>query len=167
MKYRLLLLVLFSGCGIFTPRDDFQQPKSSGRIPDPFSFSSLLDSTSERFTNLGYDELFSDQFRYVDINQGESREFSKEQMKTRLRQIENLHNQDSLVVIWQDGDIIKNSDTIHIDEISYAVFFSGTEGNPHFSGTSNMVIVKNGHWQIHRWKDHPSSINPSFFSPVD
>jgi len=172
MRSRLIIifiLMFLSGCGIFTPRDQFEIPEAQDISEnDPFSFSSLLKNSDQHFNRLHPDELFSDFIIYVDVNSGANVKYNKSQMKDRLRQAENEYP--GLRVEWSewnDSTSVLIGDTIYLEEARYSVFLSRESQEPEYFGKSRFTIVRNQIWQIYRWTDIPSGNKKSFFAPQD
>lgn len=171
MKHGFLNKILFlglaalSGCGIFSPRDEFENPSDKSSTKDPFNFSSLLQGTAFRFNNsANLNEIFSDKFVYQDINSGEHIRNSKDRLISRLEQLEI----DSVVWKKGDGDRRIQGDSVIINNYEYSVYVPGMVDTVAFSGLSNFSIVKiDLSWYIVHWVDMPSSEANSFFAPLD
>ena len=170
MRKSLLIISLaafFTGCGIFTPRDQFEEPDLISEN-DPFSFSALLKNSGQRFSRLHPDELFNDNLLYVDVNSGASFKYTKAQMKDRLRQIESKYPDFRVEWDeWNDSTSVIIADTIYLEEARYSVFLSRESQEPEYCGKSRFTIVRNQIWQIYRWTDIPSGNKKSFFAPQD
>ena len=60
MKRRILILlimVVFHGCGLFSPREDFEEPQ--GQSVDPYNFDGILSSLGEHFISTNPVELLT------------------------------------------------------------------------------------------------------------
>jgi hypothetical protein len=156
-----ILLLAMASCGIFSPRDS-ETPGDQLRV-DPLNFAAILDSSSQHFTNLRYEDLFLDgDSTYYDFN---SYRFSKTDLIPKLQQIV---TQDSLIEVkWFAGDIWPSAgnDTMILTGFKYYIFTNGNSGTPADSGSSNFTLVYKRYWQISRWIDMPLRTGRSFFAP--
>jgi len=164
-KVFFLYLLILTGCGIFSPRDEFEKPSKDSTKEDSFNFSSLIGGTGYRFSNPGnLNELFSDDFFYKDINSGEHVRYTKNRLITCLEQLKI----DSVVWSKGNGERRIQGDSIFINNFEYSVFIPGVYDLAAYSGISNFRIVKiDMSWYIASWTDIPSSEAKSFFAPLD
>ena len=98
------LTVVIAGCGIFTPRNQFEEPLFIIET-DRFSFSKLLENSGENFTSLHLDEVFSESFTYKDINSRGGLPYDKNQIKDKLRQIESEYPE--IRIEWVDSSFTR------------------------------------------------------------
>ncbi|HON09888.1 MAG TPA: hypothetical protein PLE24_03385 [Chitinispirillaceae bacterium] len=158
------LTVVMAGCGIFTPRNQFEEPLFIIET-DRFSFSKLLENSGENFTSLHLDELFTESFTYKDINSRGGLPYDKNQIKDRLRQIESEYP--DLRIEWVDSSFTRKGDSIFLEQTGYAVFLDKNSLAPDFTGSSNFALARSTGWQICRWIDMPSGNEKSFFAPQE
>jgi hypothetical protein len=158
-KVILMMLIIFSGCGIFSPREDFEEPDPNVKS-QPLSFEGVLDITGERFEKNGYEDIFIDSLIYQDMNSGV---FSKKDLVNHLQQVQ-LDNQ-NMVLKWmpkRENTIIK-TDTLIFYKVEYIVNLNA--GADSITGKSDFILAKNNQWQIVKWVDYPSWSKKSIFSP--
>jgi|GEM_PF-5199865 len=162
-----VVLCLAAGCGIFSPRTDFESPKGEDGTVDPFNFGDLLDGSAERFTaeQLAPDwtDLFSDDLRYVNVLSA-SLEYGKAALISHLSRQHNLHP--GYTVKWErPGSFPAYADVITLTDIVYEVVDAASPQNALYSGTCRFIIVRDDKsmWRIHTWTDEPDS--EPFFSP--
>ena len=155
----LTFLISLSGCGIFTPRDP-ERPDPNTEI-DFFNFSALLDGTGEKFTSFNPDELFDYALEYTDLEE----QFNKQDLKDRLRQIENKYP--DMQIVWVKKSVIKIGDTLRINGVSYSVTISEDGQQKVHEGKSDFDIVRSDMWRICKWRDIPSDAGKSFFAPLN
>ena len=158
--FTLLLLV---SCGIFSPRDSQPPAPNSVAQTDPFHFQSILDGTNQTFGTPQLEELFTDDFSYVDINSGS---WGKNDLIQRLRQI--ALSSDSVQVFWEAGTNLPRDSTILLNGLKYFVYKHGDAAAAE-TGNSDFKIVKNqsggNEWRISSWRDVPGTAGKSFFAP--
>lgn len=163
MKFFILIIAVFflSGCGIFTPRDNFELPeKKNSTIFDRFHFATVISQASAiPYTLQTYDKLFSADFRYHDLN---SEEYGKDQFIKHLQQIENLFPRFSIT--WDS--VAFAADNI-ISGLKYTIITDTTETPKNIRQCSlNMVLVRDGDYKILSWDDFPDGNQKSFFAPT-
>jgi hypothetical protein len=159
----LALLALVS-CGIFSPRDSETPSPNSVAQADPFHFQSILDRSNQMFGQQEYEELFTDDFSYVDINSGA---WGKNDLIQRLRQI--ISSSDSVQVFWQSvGDPRNSGNTIIVTGMKYFIY-KHNDSSPAAIGNSDFQIVRiaggDNKWHISSWRDVPGTTGKSFFAP--
>lgn len=159
--FTTLIGLLFVSCGIFTPRDDFEQPDHMTHS-DPYNFSEIIKGAGVSFDKLGYEDLFNNDFMYHDYNSGTCSKnvFINYLQKTQL-------NHENMTVTWGTPSIRREGDTLYLSEITYKVFLNGTSDIPDFSGSSNFALIRTVQWRFIRWDDIPSDKSRSFFSPIE
>jgi hypothetical protein len=157
----IIIASFLSGCGIFTPRDDFETPeKKSVAVVDRFNFATVISrATAKTYTLQTYEKLFNDNFKYHDLN---SEECDKNQFIKHLQQIENLYPRFSIV--W---DTITYAPDNIISGLKYTVTIDTTETPRVIRECSlNMVLAKDGEYKIVSWDDFPDGNQKSFFAPA-
>jgi len=163
MGKRLVLIIamFFSGCGLFSPRENFEIPDPNVNS-QPFSFESILDSIGEKFEKNGYEDVFIDSLIYQDMNSGV---FSKKDLVSHLQQVQLEYK--SMVVTWYKGEILsKKADTLILTNVNYKIDLNSGAENAIYTGRSDFTFAKNNQWQIVKWVDYPSLAEKSIFSPL-
>lgn len=160
--FLLILILIFSSCGIFSPREDFELPDSNAGT-QLFSFGSILDSVGEKFEKTGYEDIFIDSLIYQDMNSGV---FSKKDLVSHLQQVQLEYK--NMSVTWKKGEVLsKKDDTLILINVNYDVNLkSGVDSTDNYKGSSNFTFAKNNQWQIVKWVDYPSLPGKSIFSPL-
>lgn len=185
MKAELLLIciiLVFTQCGIFSPRDEFEEPDSSTLV-DPFNFDGILSGTGEHFLSTDLDELFDMGMVYIDANTGTNTHFYKTEFSNNLQYLKQMYE---ITVNWGDTSTIEDGssppvqvkyvdDSLIINQIEYRVEYKkkNTENPTTESqvGSCNFILVGKGAWKIHSWTDIPYRKEgkvgeQSFFVPV-
>jgi hypothetical protein len=181
-------LVLFSGCGLFSPRD-VEQPLASERH-DPMSFADILknSNTRIRFSRLDFEDLFNAAFEYIHAEDNES--FTKNDMLARLNTVKRLYPE--IIVDWSLADSQENLDhetyydyeipelqnrayTISAEKITVMMdSVSGENDTLHeeieYSGQAAFKLKYDPNltaWTILQWNDYPlDGTERSFFHPL-
>lgn len=154
----LTIIVAVTGCGLFTPRTDFEDPVIG--TEDYFNFATLIEGAKEKFSKLDWYELFDDRFKYLNVRLANV-EYDKTAMINHLSQQHAIHG-DAEVVWSNTDDFLKTQDTITLSNVRYSV----QTGNSTFSGASRFVIVRsNTIWRIASWIDEPET--DPFFSRAE
>lgn len=164
MKNYLVVLsfLLFLGsCGLFQPRNTFETPESNVAV-DRFNFNAIMGE--KRFTRKNYESFFCDTLRYSYLNSGIV--YSKKNLIDHLHHLEVQYPLFTIkwAVITSDGeDNVKT-----ITKVTYTVVYDSTvvDGNT-FTGSSTIVIIRDGEYKIATWDDFPNSDQKSFFAPLD
>jgi hypothetical protein len=159
-------LLGIGSCSIFSPRPS-EAPSPNGPGPsDPFHFQSILTGTNQSFGKPQYEDLFTDDFSYSDINSGS---WGKGDLIQRLRQI--ILTGDSAQVGWVPGSTapLNQGNTIYITGIKYFVYLHG-DMTAVYSGISDFKVIRNpvgdNEWHIESWRDVSSITGKSFFAPI-
>ena len=150
------------GCGLFTPRTDFEPPISDqGGTVDHFNFVSLLEESGEKFSKLDWYELFDDDFRYINVRLA-SGSYGKTDLINHLSQQHEIYPDAKVDWVNREG-IIRNINTITLSNVDYTVECS----NDTFTGTGSFRCVRddNNIWRIMQWNDDPDE--NQFFSPAE
>lgn len=160
----LLILLVFNGCGIFTPRDEFEEPDGNSSI-DPFNFDQLLSGQGQHFNSTDPDEIFDTGLIYIDFNTGSERKFSKVQITDNLRILKQNYE---LSVVWNDSFAEYNyvHDSMFISKVRYRISYKEKNGDStkYEFGSSDFKLVKKKIWTIYYWADIPDRAgSPSFF----
>jgi hypothetical protein len=155
----LVVIVVFSGCGIFSPREDFELPDSNAGS-QLLSFGGILDSVGEKFEKTGYEDIFADSLIYQDMNSGG---FTKKELVSHLQQVQIEYK--NMVVKWMPKreNSIKINETLILYKVEYLVILNTSADS--ITGRSDFTLAKNNQWQIVKWVDYPSSSEKSIFSP--
>ena len=161
LMFSLFIAMGLAGCGLFTPRTDFEDPASEGGTVDHFRFASLLEGSGEKFSKLDWYELFDDHFKYINVRLANV-EYDKTALISHLFQQHEIYPQ--AVVKWSNTDgFLRNIDTITLSNAGYTV----ESGDDIFSGTSSFTIIRDAVniWHIVSWTDEPAT--DPFFSPAE
>jgi hypothetical protein len=169
-NYKLLILifVFFTGCGVFEPRRaeyPIIKPEQ-----EPFNFASILWGTGKTFNKLEYNDLFSDNVVYIDIN---GNEYYKDMLVNNLYKIQSRFIIKS--AFWQFDSLQDFSigDTFFIDR-KYHIIVTDTLTIPpkdyDFYDKASFKLIFNSTkntWNIFYFKDkYPGkSIFHPLFSP--
>lgn len=157
----LLLTLLLGSCGIFQPRDTFEIPEL--KLPvDRFNFSAILEG--KRFTWQSYETFFCDTLHYTYHN---SRVYDKKNLIDHLQQLE--HQYRIFSIEWSDITSYEEGNVLNITKATYRVVVKDTTlgGGEVFTGTSTMVIVRDGVYKVATWDDFPDGEQKPFFAPLD
>lgn len=162
-------------CNIFYPDVAVEAPVDTGD-PDPFNFSSILDSTREKFAAENYQGFFHERFTY---RGQDGRDFFRDAMFERLAEIQRefseSNNYGRFLVTWYLDD--KETNLESFDEKSENIIYR----NYHFQqdsltandsvvtrvweGKARFTIVYHtflNTWSIIEWKDESDG---SIFNP--
>lgn len=152
------LLSIFMTCAIFSPRDS--APPLAAVRSDPFDFAAIMNNTGYQFTKLQYEDLFSEDLLYSDINSGN---FNKNPLIQKLQWIPRQNPE--IQVQWTAGTTTpKPNDTFYLNGLTYKITNITDLSND--SGSSDFVVVReNADWHILLWRDSPVKQGKSFFSP--
>ena len=159
----LLIVCSYFSCGIFTPRDEFEDPLVDDTEEDYFKFSKLLSGTGEEFSKLDWYELFDDGFKYTNVRSANI-DHSKSDFINHLSQQQEVFP--DYLVSWEKKESpLRNIDTITLNNVWYYVREPEVSDSILFSGKSAFVIVRDDGfvWRITRWTDDPN--DALFFSP--
>lgn len=150
--------MLFVRCGIFQPRDVFEDPVVNSSYDDPLHFSAIYESIGELVTWRNYDELFSDTLYYYDV-------ISSIQISGKEIMVRHLKNISVYSVNWtvESGSVSKGADYYYIPGVRYSI--SDSSGTVSYSGLSNIRLVNDGRFKIVSWTDIPDGDQKSFFAP--
>lgn len=161
----IAVLLICSGCGLFSLRDDFEDPLRQTSPRDLFHFGELLNKSTEEFSKLAYDDLLNDAFEFHDVNSNKAI-FTKQDFIGHLQQLENSNQE--VWVEWKNQTALVRGDTIFINDAQYDIYLQGSADTADFQGKSTLQIVRNaGVWQFYRWTDVPDTKEKSFFAPAD
>ena len=150
-----------AGCGIFTPRDDFETPEVTTSVGDPFHFADLLKGSGEQFSKLDWNDLFDEEFKYTNIRLADI-VYDKQALINRLELQHEIFP--GVVVNWKNEESpLINVDMITLN-VSYSIATTESPETPLFSGNSGFVIVRGSDniWRIRSWTDEPNG--EPFFS---
>lgn len=170
MKTRLLILLAlmaFHGCGIFSPREDFEEPQ--GQTVDPYNFDGILSSLGEHFVSTNPVELFDMSMIYIDFNTGPERKFNKNQLVNNFRNL--LEQKYDFSVTWSDStaDYQDIGDSLFISKVRYQIIYKQKNGDSTVTeyGSSDFILKGKPAWKICYWADIPDRVGrPSFFAPI-
>lgn len=173
MKNVFLLIFLHTfivGCGIFTPRDSFEEPAWS-TPDDPFNYNEILSSVGrrEKIVSTDPDELFDDKMSYIDNNI--EKKYPKKDFVSNIRILKQQYN---FTVTWGDSTkenpVQFSDDTLRINKISYKVVFAekGSSINKIEIGECDFKLVgKPSAMKISSWVNIPDkNVGRSFFTPL-
>lgn len=157
-----------AGCGLFSPREDFELPRGDQGVGDPFNFGFLMEGSPEYFRTEQlkplWSELFDDELVYT--NNLSSEKFNRDEVVSNLVQIYN--RQRNYRVIWKkDKDFPSyTKNEIVLETVEYNVVDPDSSDTVPFSGSCNFTIVRDEKdlWRIKTWMDITSK--GSFFAPV-
>ena len=161
LVYLMVVCSGLAGCGLFTPRNDFEDPAVEGTgTTDYFNFAALIASSGEKFSKLDWYELFDDQFRYVNAHLADV-DYDKNEFINHLQQQQKLFS-DAAVTWSNTGDFLRTQDTITLSDVSYTI----QSGSTTFSGISRFTIIRSDNiWHIAFWVDEPET--DPFFSRTE
>ena len=161
LVFFLAVCSVFFGCGLFTPRTDFEDPapEETG-ASDYLNFAVLIESSGEKFSKLDWYELFDDQFKYVNAHLADV-DYDKNEFINHLQQQQKLFP--DAAVTWNNtDDILRTQDTIMLSDVGYTI----RSGNSTFTGISRFTIVRSSNiWHIAFWVDEPATA--PFFSRTE
>lgn len=163
----LLVFLTFLRCGIFTPREDFEEP--DGNTVDQYNFNGILSSLGERFISTNLVELFDDALIYIDFNTGPERKFNKNQLVNNFRNL--LEQKYEFSVTWSDStaDHQDVGDSLLINKVRYRIIYKEKNGDNTTTeyGSSDFVLKGKPAWRISSWTDIPDRVGrQSFFAPL-
>lgn len=121
--------LICSGCGLFSLRDDFEDPMRQISQRDLFHFSEILNESTEEFSKLAYDDLLNDVFEFHDVNSNTAT-FNKQDFIGHLQQLENLYPK--VWVEWKNQTALVRGDTIFINDAQYSVYLHGSADTTDF-----------------------------------
>jgi hypothetical protein len=153
--------MVVGGCGLFTPRTDFEDPVTDYPTVDYFNFGALLAGSSEKFSKLDWYELFDDNFKYVNVRLANI-EYDKTALINHLYQQREIYP--NVNVQWDNtSNFSRSINTINLSNVGYTV----QDSTAQFTGTSSFVIIRdaNNIWRIAIWTDEPDAV--PFFSPAE
>lgn len=163
-------LLLFSlGCGIFTPRDEFEEPEGN-TLTDPFNFSQILDltKTGNRFSSTNPREIFNEKMIYSDKNSRE--EFSRVEF---LDNLDRLKLNYVFTVSWSkssDYQLKNPGDSLIISGVKYVIEYREKDmdnAETLIENGSSTFILIGPVWKISSWIDTPDKVKAqSFFAPI-
>lgn len=170
MKRRILILlimVVFHGCGLFSPREDFEEPQ--GQSVDPYNFDGILSSLGEHFISTNPVEIFDMGMIYIDFNTGPDRKFNKNQLVNNFRNL--LEQKYDFSVIWSDStaDHQDIGDSLFINKVRYQITYKPKNSDSTIIeyGSSDFILKGKPAWKICFWADIPDRVGrPSFFAPI-
>ena len=149
-------------CGVFTPRDDFEEPLNDKTADDYFNFQHLMTGTGEEFTKLDLYELFDEHFKYTNIRLANIDYMKSEMINFLSQQHERFPE---YKVSWEKKDKpLRNIDTITMNNVWYTITEPEHSDSVLYSGNCGFIIVRDlsSVWRLIRWTDEPA--DQSFFS---
>ncbi len=164
----LLTLLVFHGCQIFSPREDFEEPQ--GETVDPYNFDGILKSLGEHFISTNPVELFDMNMIYIDLNTGPERKFNKNQIINNFRNL--LEQKYDFSVTWSDStaDHQDRGDSLLINKVRYQITCKQKKNSDITLteyGSSDFILKGKPAWRISKWTDIPDRVGrPSFFAPM-
>lgn len=163
----LSILMIFHGCGIFSPREDFEEPQ--GQTVDPYNFDGILSSLGEHFISTNPVELFDMGMVYIDFNTGPERKFNKNQLVNNFRNL--LEQKYEFSVTWSDStaDHQDVGDSLFINKVRYQITYKQKNSDSTITeyGSSDFILKGKPAWKICFWADIPDRVGrPSFFAPI-
>lgn len=178
--YLVLIFCTFISCSLFTPRE-VDEPETPNVFSDPYNFDEIISPSRERFNNVDYNSLFSDNFEYRNA----SFSCDKNLLLSRLQDTTRINNLNEQYIIrschWslpENGSPPVSLSRTRANEVVIEYFVNVDKMQKEsgvliesiqFRGTSTFTIVYSnvqGGWIISRWVDTPNDGVPnSFFSP--
>jgi hypothetical protein len=156
---------VISGCGIFVPRDNFENPLfPNDKTSDPFNFNELMKSIGAGgANNINLNELFEESF-YYNIRGDENRigkDIFINNLKTQKARYPDLS------VKWEISIYPSGDKEMLVRDVKYSIFLD-SDTILDYSGRSEFLIVKIDSWKFQGWTDIPDEGNKkSFFTPDD
>jgi hypothetical protein len=157
---------VLSGCGIFTPRDNFENPLApNDKNTGSFSFNELMKFVGiEGLNNSDLDELFDFNFSY-NIRADENN-IDKVIFIANLK-AKNIQYP-KLTVKWEKTiQPSTDNNEISFREVKYSIYLYSDTILSAYTGKSHIIIRKiENTWKIFKWTDIPDETDKnSFFSP--
>jgi len=149
---QLVLVMVFSGCGLFEPRE-VSAPNTFG-TRDALNLGAI--SQTARITRQKYSEILHPEVLYINESTGDVYRYSE--MVARLNTITETYT--GIEVSWQGAEQVPVDGTVELVR-DYVVV-----ADQRYSGTAEFVLVdSDGTWQILQWSDAAQQSPVSFFSP--